>query len=325
VVDFRDLVKAGVHFGHQTARWNPKMAPYIWGHRGGIHLIDVSKTAYYLEQAAKFLQSVAAQKKQILWVGTKKSARDSIVKLAKELDMPYVANRWIGGTLTNFPQVKKSVTKLLHFEDIIARSSEFTYKKKEVLTFQKIVDRLERNIGGIRHLKWPIGAIVVVDVRKEKTVLSEARQAGIPIVALVDSNSDPLLIDYVIPGNDDSPKAVSFVIDYLGEAVKRGIAEAAKKEKESSKGEGEVAASEKGRSRAKGVASKIVKKVAEKVTKKAVVDKKDEKAAVSKAAPKKDVVKAKSEKLEKATVENKLDVEKSKKPVTVSEKVDKSK
>lgn len=270
MIDFKDLVKVGVHFGHQTARWNPKMAPYIWGFRRGIHLIDVSKTAYYLEQASKFLESVVAEGKPILWVGTKKSAQEAIDKWAKELKMPYVTHRWVGGTLTNFPQVKKSVTKLLHFEDILARSENFAYTKKELLTFQKMIDRLEKNVGGIRNLKWPIGAIVVVDVRKEKTILSEAKVAGIPIVALVDTNSDPSGVDYIIPGNDDAPKAVNFIIDYLGEAAKRGLVEAAKKTKETPKKESSTKVAEDKRGNAaKDVAKKLVEKVASKVTKKA--------------------------------------------------------
>jgi len=238
-------------------------------------LIDVSKTAHYLEQAAKFLETVAAENKQILWVGTKKSAQGAIGKLAKEIKMPYVTNRWIGGTLTNFSQVKKSVTKLLHFEDIIARAAEFPYTKKELLTFQKIVDRLQQNVGGIRNLKWPIGAVVIVDVRKEKTALSEASQVGLPVVALVDTNCDPTGIDYVVPGNDDSPKAVNFIIDYFGEAVKRGVIEAAKKAKEEPKKEASAEPqtekeSEKKAGKAKMVARKIVKKVTSRVIKKEV-------------------------------------------------------
>ncbi|HBR71087.1 TPA: 30S ribosomal protein S2 [Candidatus Dependentiae bacterium] len=259
MVDYKDLVKVGVHFGHQTARWNPKMAPYIWGFRRGIHLIDVSKTAHYLEQAAKFLENIAAEGKTILLVGTKKAAQGAISKWGTELKMPYVTHRWVGGTLTNFPQVKKSVTKLLHFEDILARSENFPYTKKEFLTFQKMVDRLNKSVGGIRNLAWPIGAIALVDVRKEKTVLSEAQAAGIPVVALVDTNCDPSGVDYVIPGNDDAPKAVNFIIDYLGEAVKRGQAEAAKKA---------AAEKEEKKSAAKGVAKKIVEKVTSEVTKK---------------------------------------------------------
>ena len=223
MVDFKDLIKAGIHFGHQTARWNPRMEPYIWGYRNGIHLIDVSKTAQQLERAAQFLEKVAAQCEQILWVGTKKPAQKSIETTAKTLKMPYVSDRWVGGTLTNFPQVKKSVTKLLHLEDVLARSASFHYTKKELSVFQKMVSRLQENVGGIRALKWPIGALVLVDIKKELTALKEARLAGVPVIAVVDTNCDPSLVDYVIQGNDDSPKAISYVIDYLGQAVQRGL------------------------------------------------------------------------------------------------------
>lgn len=221
MIDFKLLAKAGVHFGHQTSRWNPRMAPYIWGQRSGVHLIDVSKTAIHLERAAQFIESVAAEGKQILWVGTKKPAHIAISK-AGQINMPFVTHRWIGGTLTNASQVKKSVTRLLHFEDIIEKAAQFTYNKKEIGTFQKIVDRLRKNIGGIRHLRWPVGAVVLVDVRKEQTALREAAVMGIPVIALVDTNADPSLVTYVIPANDDSPKAINIVVDYLVDAAKRG-------------------------------------------------------------------------------------------------------
>ncbi len=227
MIDFRNLIKSGTHFGHHTARWNPKMAPYIWGFRSNIHLIDVSKTAHYLERAAQFLESIAAEGKQILWVGTKKPAQQSVGAVAKDLNMPYVTHRWVGGTMTNFPQVKKSVTKLLHFEDVVARASDSFYTKKEILTFQKKLDRLQKNVGGIRSLVWPVGALVVVDVKNESTAVSEAAAAGVPVVALVDTNCDPSMIDYVIPGNDDAPRAIAIVIEYLGQAAKRGVQKAA--------------------------------------------------------------------------------------------------
>lgn len=223
MMDFRSLVKAGIHFGHRTSVWCPKMAPYIWGYKNNVHLIDVSKTAYYLEKAAQFLENVAAEGKTILWVGTKKSAQNAIFEAAKRLNQPYVNHRWIGGTLSNYTQVKKSVTKLLHYEDILSRSSSFPYyTKKELNTFSKIVDRLKKNIGGIVNVKWPIGAVVLIDVRKEQSALKEAHTMGIPVVALVDTNSDPSLVDYVIPGNDDAPRAVKIIVDYLAEAVVRG-------------------------------------------------------------------------------------------------------
>jgi small subunit ribosomal protein S2 len=236
VIDFRDLIKAGLHFGHQKARWNPRMEPFIWGYRSGVYLIDVSKTAEALERAAKFIEEVAARGDQILWVGTKKSAQKVVEHNARELEMPYVSHRWIGGTLTNYSQVKKSVTKLLHFEDVLSRADEYAYKKKELLTISKHVDRLINNVGGIRMLKWPVGALIVIDVRHEQTALREARAAGVPVIALVDTNSDPSLVDYVIPGNDDSPKAIEVVVTYLAAAAKRGMA-AIEKAKEHAKAE----------------------------------------------------------------------------------------
>jgi len=222
MIDLKLLVKSGVHFGHQTSRWNPRMAPYIWGHKNNVHLIDVSKTVIHLEKAAKFLESVAAEGKSILWIGTKKSAQKAIDSVAKGLGCPYVTHRWIGGTITNFPQVKKSVTKLLHLEDVLAKAESFNYTKKELNMFQKNVERLKKNIGGIVNLRLPLGAVVVVDVRKESSVIKEASVAGIPVVGLVDTNSDPSLINFVIPANDDAPKSISVILNYLAESTKAG-------------------------------------------------------------------------------------------------------
>ena len=222
-VDFEALVKAGVHFGHQTARWHPKMAPYIWGYKSNVHLIDVSKTAAQLEKASKFLEGVVAEGKSILWIGTKKPAQEIIQSVATGLNMPYVNHRWIGGTLSNYGQVKKSITKLLHYEDIIAKSEKYPhYTKKEFNVFQKMVNRLEKNVGGIRTLQWPVGAVVLVDVTKERSALREAVAVGVPVVALVDTNGDPSLVDYVIPANDDAPRAIKVVIDYLVAAAQKG-------------------------------------------------------------------------------------------------------
>jgi len=223
MIDFRQLVKVGIHFGHQTSRWCPKMAPYIWGFKNNVHLIDVSKTAYQLEKAAQFLEKIAAKGEPILWVGTKKAAQAAIYKIATKLNMPYVNHRWIGGTLSNYSQVRKSVTKLLHYEDIVAKAEKFPhYTKKELNTFQKIINRLKRSIGGICDLKWPVGALVVVDVEKEQSAVKEAVVMGVPVVAIVDTNGDPSLIDYVIPANDDAPQAISFIMDHLAKAVSKG-------------------------------------------------------------------------------------------------------
>lgn len=232
MIDLRELINNSVHFGHQTSRWHPKMKPYIWGYKNNIHLIDVSKTAYQLEKAAKFLQEVAAKGKQILWVGTKKAAQDIIYKIAKELNLPYVIHRWVGGTFSNYRQVRKSVANLLHYEDIIAKSDQYYYSKKELNVFQKKVDRLQKSVGGIRNLIWPVGAVVVVDVKKEHVCVKEAKVAGIPVVALVDTNCDPSSIDYVIPANDDAPRSISILLGYLQEAVKQGLAAADVTQKE---------------------------------------------------------------------------------------------
>jgi len=226
----KKLVEAGVHFGHLVSRWCPKMRPYIWGHRNKVHLIDVSKTAIQLEKAAKFLESVAAEGKQILWVGTKKAAQEPIKVAAGKTGMPFVSHRWIGGTLSNNSQVKKSVTKLQHHEDIITKAeqakneNQMHYTKKEINVYQKLADRLDKNVGGIRTLKWPLGALVVVDVRKEAAAVREAVKVGIPVVALVDTNGDPSQIDYVIPANDDAPRSISFIFDYLCDAITKGLA-----------------------------------------------------------------------------------------------------
>ncbi len=220
---FRKLAEAGVHFGHETSRWCPKMSPYIWGTKNHVHLIDVSKTENQLKKAAKFLEQVAANGEQVLWVGTKKAAQDVLTTTAKSLDMPYVCQRWVGGTLSNYTQAKKSVTKLLHYEDIIAKAEKFPhYTKKDLAIFQKIVGRLKKTVDGIRNLAWPIGAVVIVDVTKERSALREAVRMGIPVVAIVDTNGDPSLVDYVIPGNDDTPKSIKVLIDYLAEAVAKG-------------------------------------------------------------------------------------------------------
>lgn len=230
MIDFRKLVKAGVHFGHQTSRWVPKMNQYIWGVRSNIHLIDVSKTAHQLERAAKFLQEVASEGKQILWVGTKKPARQVIQNVATKLEMPYVNHRWVGGTLSNFAQVKKSITRLLHYEDVVEKSEKYPhYTKKELSKVKKNVDRLQSVVGGIRKLTWPLGAVVLVDVNKECSALKEAVSVGVPVVALVDTNADPSLVDYVIPANDDAPHSIEILLEYLQGAVEKGKQEAATK------------------------------------------------------------------------------------------------
>lgn len=233
MIDIKLLVKNGVHFGHQTSKWSPQMAQFIWGQKNGIHLIDVSKTATQLEAASKFLEKVASEGKTILWVGTKKAAQGAILKASEETGLPYVIHRWIGGTFTNPRQVSKSVKNLLHLEDILAKSSQYSYTKKELNLFNKRAERLEKSVGGIRKLTWPIGAVVVVDVKKEHVAVKEALSVGIPVVALVDTNSNPVGIDYVIPANDDSPRSINLLTEYLAEAAKAGQVKAVEKAQES--------------------------------------------------------------------------------------------
>lgn len=227
-----ELIKSGVHFGHQTFRWHPAMRPFIWGSRHGVHLIDVAKTQYQLEQASKFLEAMASEGKTILWVGTKKAAQAAIKDAGEKLNNPYITHRWVGGLITNYSQVKKSITKLLHYEDIIAKMDQHHYTKKEIGVMKKVVERLQKTVGGIRNLTWPIGAIVVVDVRKEHVAIKEALAAGVPVVALVDTNCDPSGIAHVIPANDDVPRAVELLISHLVDAVARGAVVAAARPQE---------------------------------------------------------------------------------------------
>ncbi|TET06080.1 30S ribosomal protein S2 [Candidatus Dependentiae bacterium] len=284
MVDFKELIKAGVHFGHRRSVWSPRMEPFIWGFKNNVHLIDVSKVAYHLEKAAQFLEKVAAENKSILWVGTKKPAQSVIYETATQLGMPYVTHRWIGGTLSNYSQVKKSVTKLLHYEDILAKAEKYPYyTKKELNTFQKVVERLKKSMGGIVNLKWPLGAIVLIDIKKELSALREAASMGIPIVSLVDTNSDPSLVDYVIPGNDDAPRSIKFIVNYLEEAVKRGKETAAVKKEEAIAeekvevvGVEEIEIDEEEEKKSKRASKKASEEVKHKVIKKSVHKKQDD-------------------------------------------------
>jgi len=231
VSELKQFVEAGVHFGHHTARWHPKMRPYIWGARNKIHLINVAKTAFLLERAKKFLEEVTSQNKLILWVGTKKAAQPSIKAIGEKLEMPYVAHRWIGGTLSNYDQVKKAVTQLLHLRDVQKKSLS-RYSKKEQSMLLKDLERLEKNFGGIVKLNALPAALIVVDAKYERSAIKEALGMNIPVISLVDTNTDPTGITYVIPSNDDSPKAISLIIKLLGESVEAGfvVAEKAKQE-----------------------------------------------------------------------------------------------
>ena len=290
------LFKAGVHFGHIVSRWCPKMAPYIWGHSNKVHLIDVSKTAHQMKRAKKFLSEVSQTGKQVLWVGTKKPAQDVIKRIAAETKMPAVYHRWIGGTLSNGSQVKKSITKLLHFEDVIAKAEKTShYTKKELNVFDKMAQRLQKSIGGIVKLRWPIGAIVIVDVVKETAALKEAVKMGVRVVAMVDTNSDPSLVDFVIPANDDAAQSIACVLDFLAEGVQEGTEIFAKESKKKAVEKAEAKdKTKKEQDAKKAVKAAPVKKAAVTV-KKAEPKKVAEKKVVAKSQPKKAEVKDKAE------------------------------
>lgn len=221
MLDLREMLKAGVHFGHKTSRWCPKMRPYIWGSKNRIHLIDVSKTALLLEKIGELIKEVSSQGGMFLFVGTKKAAQPIIAAAAKETKTPYVINRWVGGTLSNFEQVKKAITRLLHLRDVAEKSAGY-YKKKEIVMFQKEIARLEKNVGGIIDFAFPPAALIVVDAKKERAAVKEAHALGIPVIAIVDTNTDPVGVTHVIPANDDSPKSIQFLVDYIASKIKEG-------------------------------------------------------------------------------------------------------
>lgn len=221
MLDLKQMLQAGIHFGHKTSRWSPKMRPYIWGARNKVHLIDISKTAFLLEKAGAFLKDLAANGGSFLFVGTKKPAQNLIKQIASNTQSSYVVHRWIGGTLSNFDQVKKAITRLLHFQDIV-KKNDGHYKKKELVMMNKEIERLEKNVGGILDLEYPPAAVIVVDGKKEQASIKEASRLGIPVVGLIDTNTDPDGVSYVIPGNDDSPKSIEFVLNYLEAAIQEG-------------------------------------------------------------------------------------------------------
>lgn len=231
-VDMKALLEAGVHFGHKTSRWHPKMAPYIHSKRQETHIIDLVKTAEGLEKALPFLTKTAASGKKVLFVGTKKQHKD-IVKLAAEgADQPYVTERWIGGMLTNVLTITSQIKKLHDLEKRMASGDlEKRYNKLEVQRFQEEIDVLNGKYGGIKNLSGIPGAIVVIDTIADAGAIREAKNLGVPVVGVVDTNADPSLVDYVIPGNDDAIKGSELLLDYFVAAVKEGAGAAKKEEK----------------------------------------------------------------------------------------------
>ncbi len=222
VISMKQLLEAGVHFGHQTRRWNPKMAPYIFTERNGIYIIDLQKTVRKIDEAYMFVRDLAMEGKSILFVGTKKQAQESIESEAKRCGMFYVNNRWLGGTLTNFRTIQTRIKKLNEIDKMEADGQFDVLPKKEVIKLCAEREKLLKNLGGIREMKKLPGALFIVDPRKERIAVQEARILGIPIVAIVDTNCDPDEIDYVIPGNDDAIRAVKLIAGKLADAVLEG-------------------------------------------------------------------------------------------------------
>ena len=222
-VDIKALLEAGVHFGHKTSRWHPKMAPYIHSKRQDSHIIDLTKTVEGLDKALPFLTKVATSGKQVLFVGTKKQAKDIVRTAAEKANQPFVTERWVGGMLTNVDTVTQQIKKLKDLEKRMATGDlEKRYNKLEVQRFQEEIDELNVKYGGIKDLNGKPGAIVVIDVITDANAVKEAKTLGIPVVGIVDTNADPSAIDYVVPGNDDAIKGVQLLLDYFTAAVAEG-------------------------------------------------------------------------------------------------------
>ncbi len=223
-----EMLQAGVHFGHSTSRWHPKMREFIFGSRGGIHIVDLEATQKMLPAALDFVKGVAARGGNVLFVGTKRQAQPIVRKYAEECGMPHITGRWLGGTLTNFQQIKLILRRLRMLKDQREKGELKKYTKKEQILLDREIDEMEDKIGGIQMLEKPPEAIFVVDIRTEKTAVTEASVTGTKVVALCDTNVNPLHVDYVIPGNDDAVKAIDLICSLVAQAVKEGQAEAKK-------------------------------------------------------------------------------------------------
>ncbi|HEY0663757.1 MAG TPA: 30S ribosomal protein S2 [Thiobacillaceae bacterium] len=222
-VTMRQMLEAGVHFGHQTRFWNPKMAPFIFGHRNKIHIVNLEKSLPLFQEAQKFVRQLAANKGNVLFVGTKRAARDIVREEAQRAGMPYVDNRWLGGMLTNFKTVKQSIKRLNDLEASLAEPGRLS--KKEILTVQREVDKLNRSLGGIREMGGLPDALFIIDVGYQKGAVVEAKKLGIPVIGVVDTNNSPEGVDYVIPGNDDSARAIRLYARGMADAALEGRAQ----------------------------------------------------------------------------------------------------
>lgn len=221
-VTMRQMLEAGVHFGHQTRFWNPKMGPYIFGHRNNIHIINLEKTLPLYQEAMKFVRQKAKQQEHILFVGTKRQARDAVRQEAERSGSPYVDHRWLGGMLTNFKTVRQSIKRLHDLSAQFADGRMEKLPKKEALQYQRELEKLEKSLGGIKNMEQVPQALFIIDVGYQKNAVVEARKMGIPIIGIVDTNNSPDGVDYVIPGNDDSTKAIELYAKGVADAILAG-------------------------------------------------------------------------------------------------------
>ncbi len=232
-IEIKELIDSGVHFGHLTRKWDPNMAPYVYTERKGIHIIDLYKTAAKIEEASSALTKIAASGRKILYVATKKQAKDIVADKAKSVNMPYITERWPGGMLTNFVTIRKAVKKMTHIDRMKKDGSFEALSKREKLQIERQRAKLEKNLGSIVDMTRLPGAILVVDIKREHIAVAEAQKLNIPIFAMVDTNSDPRPIDFAIPSNDDASKSIDKVLSYLTDAIAEGLADRkSNKEKE---------------------------------------------------------------------------------------------
>lgn len=222
---YKELLDAGVHFGHLKKKWNPKMSPFIFMERKGIHIIDLNRTIENMERAANAMRSMARSGKKIMFVATKKQARDIVANAARSVGMPYVTDRWLGGMMTNFSTIRRSVKKMNNIERMLADGTLTSVTKKERLTLERERSKMDRVLGGIANLNRLPSAVFIVDIHHEHIAVAEANKLGLRTFGIVDTNSDPNLIDYPIPGNDDASKSIAIITNYMAEAIRQGLEE----------------------------------------------------------------------------------------------------
>ena len=249
-IDIKELLDAGVHFGHLTRKWNPNMAPYIYTERNGVHILDLYKTSAKIEEASKALHKIAASGRRILFVATKKQAKDIVADKAKSVNMPYITERWPGGMLTNFVTIRKAVKKMAQIDRMKVDGSFNALSKREKLQIDRQRAKLEKNLGSIADMTRLPGAVFVVDTKREHIAIAEAQKLNIPIFAMADTNSDPRLVDFAIPSNDDASKSINKILSFVTDAIAEGLSERkadkekAKAAKETEEAKKEVVAAE---------------------------------------------------------------------------------